>query len=74
MASFLSRSWTYLIEDEAESDFPPAVESYMVLSSVGMENYRPDKTPAAEFPLGAELDSSPMHENWSYASNVGMLL
>lgn len=45
-----------------------------IVSTLGLENCRPNWTPAQQAALGIDPDGPPMKEDWSYPSVVGMLL
>jgi len=45
-----------------------------VLKATGMEDCNRKATPAASVPLGSDENGKPYHEEWNYASIVGMLL
>ena len=45
-----------------------------VLAATHMEDCKPNATPAAELPLGADLSGPTFAEDWQYSSVVGMLL
>jgi len=45
-----------------------------VVSALGLENCRPNWTPAQQGALGIDPDGPPMKEDWLYPSVVGMLL
>jgi hypothetical protein len=45
-----------------------------VIAATGLEDCKPNWTPAASNALGLDPDGAPMDETWSYPSIVGMLL
>jgi Reverse transcriptase (RNA-dependent DNA polymerase) len=45
-----------------------------IIAATGMEDCNPAHVPAEDKPLGRDLNSAPMKEDWNYASVVGMLL
>ena len=45
-----------------------------VLKTLKLEKVNPNRTPAANVPLGTDADGDPFDEEWSYPSVVGMLL
>lgn len=45
-----------------------------IVATLGLENCRPNWTPAQQAALGIDPDGPPMKEDWSYPSVIGMLL
>ena len=45
-----------------------------IIEATGLQDCKPDNTPAASDPLGTDPEGEPFQEKWSYASLVGMLL
>jgi hypothetical protein len=45
-----------------------------VITATGLEECKPNWTPALTLALGMDPDGPPMQETWSYPSIVGMLL
>ena len=44
------------------------------LSVTGMQGCNPNHVPATQVALGSDPDGDPMHEIWSYSSDIGMML
>jgi hypothetical protein len=45
-----------------------------IIATTGLENCKPNLTPASQIPLGKDEQGAAMSESWSYSSIVGMLL
>jgi hypothetical protein len=45
-----------------------------VLKTMGMNDAKQKKTPAGRVPLGTDAQGDPFHEDWEYASVIGMML
>jgi hypothetical protein len=45
-----------------------------VVTTLGLTNCKPNRTPTTQLALGSDVAGEPMQEAWSYASAVGMLL
>ena len=45
-----------------------------IIATLGLQDCRPNSTPASQLPLGKDDDGISMSESWNYPSVVGMLL